>query len=518
MERFRTELDQRNPKRGGRRRWIFVPYDQLTDEVGPLGDEPPEELGIVVVECPWKAARRPYHRQKLGLVLSSLRHFALEQAERGVQVRHVVADGPYRSALAPLADEVGPLRVMRPAERELREDLAPLVASGRVEYVAHEGWLTSRGDFGAALPEPPYRMDTFYRHVRRRTGILMDDGRPRGGRFSFDGENRKPWKGEPPTPEPIVFGVDPIDREVERLIESRYSDHPGRLDLSRLPTTKADVDRLWEFARSECLPHFGPYEDAMSTRSRHLFHTQISPLLNLHRLLPGRVVDDALRLDLPLPSIEGFVRQVLGWREFVRHVHEATDGFRTTQEGNSPNHLGAATPLPPAYWGEKSGLHCLDTVVESVWEEGYSHHITRLMVLSNLASLLDVSPRELSDWFWVAYIDAYDWVVEPNVLAMGTFATGDLMTTKPYVSGSAYIDRMSDYCGPCRFHPKKTCPITSLYWDYLGRHAEALRGNPRLTLPLRSQAKRTDAQKAADRRTFEEVRETLLRGETLGPG
>ena len=156
-------------------------------------------------------------------------------------------------------------------------------------------------------------------------------------------------------------------------------------------------------------------------------------------------------------------------------------------------------------------------MVESVWDEGYSHHITRLMVLSNLASLLDVDPRELTDWFWVAYIDAYDWVVEPNVLGMGTFAAGDLMTTKPYVSGAAYIDRMSDYCGACAFHPKKTCPITPLYWAYLGRHADALEGNPRVALPLRSQAKRTPAQKEADRSTFEEVRATLQRGEALSP-
>ena len=517
MDRFRAELEKRNPKRRGKRRWLFVPYDQLSGDLGPLASEPPDELGIVLVECPWKAAQRPYHRQKLALVLSNLRHFALEQAERGVLVRHVVAKGPYHTALAPLADELGVLRAMRPAERELRQDLASLVVSGTVEYLRHEGWLTGPDDFRTALPKPPYRMDAFYRQVRRRTGILMEDGRPRGGRFSFDGENRCAWKGDPPAPEPVTFTVDAIDREVEDLIESRFSNHPGRLDLSRIPTTLADVEKLWEFAQEECLPHFGPYEDAMSTESRHLFHTQISPLVNLHRLLPARVLRDALALELPLASIEGFVRQILGWREFVRHVHEATDGFRTLNAEARPNLLGAETPLPPAYWGARSGLHCLDTVVESVWDEGYSHHITRLMVLSNLASLLDVDPRELTDWFWVAYIDAYDWVVEPNVLGMGTFAAGDLMTTKPYVSGAAYIDRMSDYCGACAFHPKKTCPITPLYWAYLGRHADALEGNPRVALPLRSQAKRTPAQKEADRSTFEEVRATLQRGEALSP-
>ena len=159
--------------------------------------------------------------------------------------------------------------------------------------------------------------------------------------------------------------------------------------------------------------------------------------------------------------------------------------------------LGCDTPLPPAYWGEQSGLACLDTVVSDVWAEGYSHHITRLMILSNLATLLDVRPRELTDWFWVAYTDAYDWVVEPNVLGMGTYALGGLMTTKPYVSGAAYINRMSDYCGLCAFNPKTDCPFASLYWAFLARHEAVLKSNPRLRMPMASLGKRERfAQKA----------------------
>jgi deoxyribodipyrimidine photolyase-related protein len=267
----------------------------------------------------------------------------------------------------------------------------------------------------------------------------------------------------------------------------------------------------------------------MSSRSSGLFHTRISALLNLHRLLPSRVVADVEGMALPLASQEGFIRQVLGWREFVRHVHVATDGFRNLPDGvapiaqadrdggATPSFLGASERLPPVFWGTSSGLACLDRIVADVWAEGYSHHITRLMVLANLATLLDVSPRELTDWFWVAYADAYDWVVEPNVLGMGTYAVGDLMTTKPYVAGAAYIARMSDYCEGCAFDPKTTCPITRLYWAFLARHAGRLRDNLRLRLPLQALRKRPAAKREDDARTFQQVRSALGAGRTLSP-
>jgi deoxyribodipyrimidine photolyase-related protein len=516
-----------------------------------LAREDPRSLGIVVVETRFKAARRPDHRQKLALVLASLRHFALEQAARGVAVRHVSGDAPYAALLAPLVRELGPLRAMVPAERELRADLARLVRRGGLELVPHEGWLTSRADFEAAFRGGrPWRMDAFYRFVRRRTGILMRGGKPAGGRFSFDVENRRPWRGAPPAPDPPRLPVDPVKEEVAALVESAFAHHPGRLDLEALPATAADAEALWTFAKERCLPHFGPFEDAMSVRSTGLFHTRVAPLLNNLRLLPARVVAESADLAVPLASREGFVRQVLGWREFVRHVHEATDGFRRLPSGArppvaarpgdggfarwsgrrwrgsaargldggaAPSHLGARSPLPPAFWGAPSGLACLDHVVRDVWSEGWSHHITRLMVLSNLATLLDVSPRELADWFWAAYIDACDWVVEPNVLGMGSFALGDLFTTKPYVCGGAYIDRMSDHCGACAFSPERDCPLTSLYWAFLARHRERLGGNPRLALPYRQLARRGDTRRREDARVFAWARDTLARGATLRP-
>lgn len=571
MEVFLRALAERQTGADGGRRWLFVPYDQLSDAMGPLAREDPQSLGIVLVENPAKAAQRPYHRQKLALLLTNLRHFALEQAQRGVRVRHVVHAGPYRDALTALLPETGPMRMMAPAERELREDVAPLVAAGDLDIIPHEGWLTPKRWFVESFPKgPPYRMDGFYRRARKETGILIDEaGGFEGGKLSFDAENRKPWRGSPAAPEPPVFPPDAITNEVLELVRTRFAHHPGELTPHALPATADDAERLWRFALASCLPHFGPYEDAMSRASSTLFHTRISPLLNLHRLLPRRVVEDVERAPIPLQSREGFIRQVLGWREFMHHVHDVTEGFRQLPTGDAkaarsrlvgaqpvvpprgaregaerrradaapssstsardlppplsrdggaaPSFLQAEMPLPPAYWGTRSGLACLDHVVEEVWRDGYTHHINRLMVLSNLATLLGIKPRELTDWFWVGFLDAYDWVVEPNVLGMGTFGLGELFVTKPYVSGAAYLERMSDYCGACAFHPKKNCPVTRMYWAFLGENEERLRANVRMAMPLRSWSKRSPAQQTEDRRVLRVVQDHLQQGRALGP-
>jgi deoxyribodipyrimidine photolyase-related protein len=414
--------------------------------------------------------------------------------------------------------------------------------------VGREGWLTTRQDLDASRRAgPPWRMDSFYRQVRRRTGILMDGGKPLGGKLSHDADNRRPWPGDPPAPEPPRFRPDEVTVEVGELVEQTFTRHPGALDLESLPATRQDAERLWSWARSECLHDFGPFEDAMSAASSGLFHTRISALLNLHRLLPAEVVRDVAGMDLPLASKEGFIRQVLGWREFVHHVHEATDGFRSlpgtvlrtagrpgdggwsrwsgaswdrqngddgSDGGAMPDHLEASSPLPVAYWGRPSGLACLDRVVAGVWRELHHPHP---MVLANIATLLGVSPRELTDWFWVAYTDAYDWVVEPNVLGMGSFATGPLMTTKPYLCGAAYIDRMSDYCAGCAFDPKRNCPISNLYWAFLDRQRGRLEPNPRMRVVMNALGVRPAARLDADRAIHRWAAETLGRGEVLRP-
>jgi len=542
MSEFLRALHALNQPRAGRR-WVYVPYDQLTDAVGPLAQQSARELGIVLLENPGKAGRRPYHKQKLALVLANGRHFALEQARRGVAVyfRSVEADG-YVGALRAARKRLGPLTMMEAAERELRRELAPLRADGTLQVLPHAGWLTTHEDFTNACGAPPWRMDAFYRAVRKKYGWLLDAGKPVGGKWSLDSENRKAWHGEPAAPTPPRFTPDAITREVIALVERRYTRHPGAVNAALLPSTREDSEELWDWAKRACLPAFGPYEDAMSVESSGLFHTRISPLLNLQRLSARRVLDEALALPIPLQCKEGFLRQLAGWREYMRHAHRASRGFRkhpaspsakTAGDGGYaswsgqpwngqggdlgalPDLLQSTEPLPPAYWGRTCGMRCLDTVVKDVWSEGYSHHITRLMVLANIAMLVGASPRELCDWFWVAYADAYDWVVEPNVLAMGSFATGPLLTTKPYVAGAAYIDRMSDYCRGCRFDPKRNCPITSMYWAFLARHRELLQNVARMDMPLRSLDRRAPAQRARDLRVLAWVQQTLREGGEL---
>ena len=549
MSVFLKMLTERQPAGQQHRKWIFVPYDQLSDQIGPLRHAQPADIGIILIENRWKAARRPYHKQKLAFILSNMRHFALEQAARGCAVKYLFIDGPYRNALEELSREIGKIMTMQPAERELWQDIAPLVENGALVIVPHEGWLTTSEQFARSQKgKVTWRMDAFYRHVRQQTGILMQGSKPVGGKYSFDAENRKPWHRQPPAPQQPAFPVDAIKQEVGALVEQNFAHHPGKLDLVHLPATKDDAEVLWIWAQRECMPHFGPYEDAMSVHSTGLFHSRISALVNMHRLLPQRILDDALQLDIPLASKEGFARQILGWREFVRHIHDSTDGFRILPNGVEveliargdagyaqwhgqktitpasrddadrwarPLFFNARNPLPPAFWGTPSGLTCLDQVVSDVWREAYSHHITRLMVLSNIATLLDVDPRALTDWFWVAYSDAFEWVVEPNVLGMGTFSAGEVMSTKPYISGAAYIKKMSDFCISCQFDPQKNCPITPLYWAFLARHRERLQNNPRMRLPLNSLSHRSVQKQAADEKTYQKVISVLMLGKKL---
>ena len=514
--------------------WVWLAYDQLN--VAFLDTlELEGRLGVVLIESSTKAQRRPYHQQKLGVLLSNQRHFAVELEAAGYPVAYVISSGSYSEILQSVVNLLGNLHCITAAERELRQELAHLIGDGHLIEHDHTGWLTPRAWFLNSVGDtPPFRMDAFYRTVRKETGWMMEDGKPVGGKYSFDAENRFPWKGDPPVPLEPEYQKDAIDDEVEALVQTHYGHHPGNVDLSTQPTSAQDVEEALVFAM-ECLPNFGTYEDAMSEKSRGLFHSRLATLVNLHRLMPRRLVHSAMETQAPINSVEGFVRQMI-WREYVRHIHEVTDGFRTLDverlpatrgaqwegfasedEEVHPNHLGQQNPLPMAYWGQTSGLRCLDASVASVMESGWTHHIPRLMVLGNVANLLDVDPRQLTDWFHAAFIDAYDWVVEPNVFGMGTFALGSAMMTKPYVAGSAYINRMSDHCKSCQFHHKKTCPMTRLYWAYLKRHAPSFAGNHRMAIAMKNVERRADEEKERDVATFEHVRKTLLAGEEVRP-
>ncbi len=544
MLAFAEQVNAAHPTAGdiANRRWIYVPYDRYTDRVGPLTEQPPSDTGIVIVESTAKGFRRPYHKKKLIVLISNMRHFALEQRDRGVSVLYHFSPLSHGQALLNLQQEqhLQPLTCMTPAERELRLDLSTAQQSGlALNLVQDDTWVSTPKDFldtyGSFKPGKAYVMDRFYRRMRQQTGILMQNARPIGGQFSFDADNRNPYKGEVPVPTLPAYPPDAITQEVIALVESTYAHHFGSANNFDLPCTQADCDLMWRFFLDHFLEHFGRFEDAMRDDHAQLFHSQTSVLLNLGRLLASDLIRDvadrAEKGTAPLASCEGFIRQLLGWREFMRHLHEQTDGYRrldghVAQEGHprpqekspdqtktaaqayqstasgdpyagaTPSALHASLPLPAVYWGVPSGLHCMDTVVAQVIEEGWSHHITRLMVLSNLATLCGFSPRELTDWFWFAYVDAYDWVVEPNVLGMATYADGGLTATKPYVSGAAYINRMSNFCGHCQYNPKKSigpdsCPFTALYWTFLERNQSILENNFRLQMPYNALRKKS---------------------------
>jgi deoxyribodipyrimidine photolyase-related protein len=484
----------------------------------------------------------------------------LEQMDRGRSVLYLNAPESYGEQLlaAQQRFDLGTILYTRPAERELRKDLEHGVALGlQLEERPDTAWLSTSDDWQQVFGNGPSRgrqflMERFYRHMRQTTGILMEDGRFAGGKLSFDEQNREPYRGQVTPPPRPTFPPDDITLEIVEMIQRVNPVAFGSAEGFDLPVTDADANVAWRFALERLLPFFGPWEDAMSTQEPMLFHSALSALMNVSRLLPREVIADVEAAyqqgRIPLASAEGFIRQILGWREFMRHIHDATDGFRTlpqypdpvanrdahaysativqtidpawTDRPATPSALNAHLPLPAVYWGDRSGMFCMDNVVAQVRQQGWSHHITRLMVLSNLAVLCGFSPRELTDWFWVAYIDAYDWVVEPNVLGMATFADGGLTATKPYVSGAAYINRMSDYCGKCALDPKKStgpgsCPFTALYWSFLERHADLLQTNQRLRMPYVTLRKKSAAERQALRERAEAAVAQLGRGEII---
>ena len=543
------------------RRWIFVPYDRLNERTGPLADEP--DAGLLFIESHAKGRARPYHHKKVLLLLSNMRHFALEQIERGRQVLYLNGPDEYGEQILQAQQRfgLGPLLITRPAERELRKSIERAQTMGLlIEERPDTAWLSTAADWHHVFGEPgskggrgrQYLMERFYRHMRQSTGVLMEDGRFAGGKLSYDDQNREPYRGQVTPPPRPGFEPDSLTLELIEMIERVNPESFGFVDGFDLPVTAAQAQMAWQFALNKLLPFFGPWEDAMNTDEPMLFHSAVSALINLGRLLPRDVVRDVEQAyhegKVPLASAEGFIRQILGWREFMRHIHDATDGYRTVPQSPDPpanrnanayshllvkeiapaapdrpampSALDAHLPLPPVYWGEKSGMFCMDTVIAQVQRQGWSHHITRLMVLSNLATLCGFSPRELTDWFWVAYIDAYDWVVEPNVLGMATFADGGLTATKPYVSGAAYIHRMSDFCGRCALDPRKSlgpgsCPFTALYWSFLERHEALLGDNQRMRMPYNTLRKKSAEEREALRERAQSAIEQLQRGDIV---
>ncbi|WP_435332769.1 cryptochrome/photolyase family protein [Haloarchaeobius sp. TZWWS8] len=498
---------------------IWVLGDQLTTAVGPLTAASPDEDRVLMIEAHGFARRLPYHAQKLVLVFSAMRHFRDEIRAAGYAVDYhqteTFADGIRDHLEAHPGDE---LILMEPSGHGAGDRLTSIVedAGGRLDLVENELFLCPSEAFDEwAGGRDRFRHEEFYRWMRRETCYLVDDdGEPDGGEWNYDDENRASPDDDVTFPDPPRFEPDETTRDVRDWVADEFETW-GDPERFAWPVTREEaLAALEEFVENR-LPAFGPYQDAMVQRSWSLNHALLAPAMNIGLLHPREVIEASLQAyedgDAPLPSVEGFVRQVVGWREFVRHAYR-----RAMPELARANQLDHDEALPDAYYTGDTEMHCLSSAVGHVWDHAYSHHIERLMVLSNFATLYGASPQELNRWFHFAYADAYHWVTTPNVVGMGSFAS-DVLSTKPYVSSANYVNKMSDYCGDCAYDPKQTtgegaCPFNSLYWEFLDSHEDRLRSNHRMGLLYANLDRKSDEELDAIRDRALEVREMGVDG------
>jgi deoxyribodipyrimidine photolyase-related protein len=463
--------------------WLFG------DQLGRHFHATPAHQGreVLLIESSAALARGPYHRQKLHLVLSAMRHLA---AEPGVTM---IRAETYRAGLARFGR---PVVVHTPGSHAAARLVGELSAEGLVESVLPTpGFILPREAFTEwADGRGRLLMEDFYRDQRRRFAILLeDDGTPAGGTWNLDRENRErpPRTATLGVPAPYRPREDDIDRDVRRALDRLERDgriHPVGNDGPRIfPVTHAEAQRALRRFLTTRLATFGPHEDAMLARDWAMSHALLSVPLNLGLLDPLEVVRQAARCDAPLRSVEGFIRQILGWREWIWHLYwYLGPGYLDR------NALHADADLPDWWWRLDASAvtaRCLHEVLGGVRDRGYAHHIQRLMILGNHALQRGYSPRALTEWFATAFVDGFPWVMPANVVGMSQYADGGIVATKPYASGGAYINAMSDYCGDCRYDPATrvgpdACPFTAGYWNWLDRNASRLGGNRRMSRPL----------------------------------
>jgi deoxyribodipyrimidine photolyase-related protein len=474
--------------------------DQLSASIATLSDIDRQSDRVLMVEVSEEATYVRHHQQKLALVLSAMRHFAAELQNDGIEVDYVRMDGEANTgsfsgeverALQSHAHDR--LVVTEPGEWRLRE----IMQGWRqdlgipVEIRDDDRFLCSIAEFAQwAEGRKSLRMEYFYRTMRRKTGWLMDGDKPTGGEWNYDRHNRKSLPRDMTFPERLRFEADQITQEVMQLVKTRFGNHFGDLDSFAWATTRADAQRALTHFITQCLPDFGDYQDAMKSGEDFLFHALVSPYLNIGLLDPREVCEAALVAyedeKAPLAAVEGFVRQVIGWREYIRGFYWLRmPGYERS------NYLEAKRPLPDFFWTAKTDMNCLHQVIETTRRQAYAHHIQRLMITGNFALLAGLAPAEVEAWYLLVYADAFEWVELPNTHGMALFADGGLLASKPYAASGAYINRMSDYCQGCRFSPGKklgagACPFNYLYWYFLLSKEKQLRSNPRMGLAYRN--------------------------------
>ncbi|MEM6315143.1 MAG: cryptochrome/photolyase family protein [Planctomycetota bacterium] len=476
--------------------WIFE--DQLSPKLNALTEHP--DAHVLLIESKKTFSMFPYHKARLGFLISAMRHFAadLEAAGRDVH-HHPLKSRGYRDSIAALRHHIKQTKstefiVVRPSEWHTQAwlDTLPDLLGITIRYLPNRLFLVDRERFAKwAKPKKKLIMEFHYRQMRKDYELLMDGDKPAGGDWNFDKQNRKPAKGvDLEFRPPKSFKPDAITKAALADVEKHFGDHPGSLEHFAWPVSAKDAKAAWRDFLKHRLPLFGDYEDALLDDERILFHALTSPLLNAALLDPLEMCADVEKAyrkgDVPINAAEGFIRQIVGWREFVYGIY-----WTYMPEYRTRNQRDVDAPLPPFFWDGDTDMHCLHRTITDAIDHAYGHHIQRLMVLSNFATLAGLSPQAVNDWFLSMFIDSHDWVMAPNVIGMGMNSDHDTIATKPYVSSANYIDKMSDYCGNCRYSPKKrtgddACPFNFMYWTFLEDHREKLGKNPRMNMVLKN--------------------------------
>ena len=471
-------------------RLVLVLGDQLTETLSALAQADKARDTVVMAEVADEAAYVRHHPKKIALIFAAMRKFAHALEQDGWKVVYTQLDdtdnaGSIVGELLRRAAQTGASEVLatEPGEWRLIDKLkyAPL----KVHLLPDDRFLATHAEFEAwAEGRKALRMEYFYREMRRKTGLLMEGDQPAGGKWNFDHDNRKAAPEDVTVDGPLRFDPDATTREVLELVQARFGDNFGALEPFWFATTRAEALQALDHFIANALPRFGDYQDAMLNESEFLYHAILSPYLNIGLLNVTEICEAAANAyaagHAPINAAEGFIRQIIGWREYVRGIY-----FLEGPDYTARNILGHDRDLPWFYWGGETRMNCVAKAVGQTRTQAYAHHIQRLMVTGNFALLAGIDPAQVHEWYLAVYADAFEWVEAPNTIGMSQFADGGVIASKPYVSSGAYINRMSDHCKSCHYSVSaKTgdtaCPFNLLYWHFLDRHRDRFSNNPRM--------------------------------------
>ena len=474
--------------------------DQLSHRIATLHHADKQHDVILMAEVISEATYVKHHKKKIAFIFSAMRHFAAELEHKGYTVDYLRLDDrrktdSLKQVVKRASNHYSPARVVvtEPGEWRLLTDMRDWASCcGRpVDILTDDRFFCDRQQFNDwADKQKRLRMEYFYRDMRRRSGYLMDGDQPAGGRWNYDADNRESLQDANSLPAVKRCRPDAVTEEVLQLVESRFPNHFGELRPFWFGVTRSQALAALRHFIDKALPLFGDYQDAMLQDERFIYHSVLSLYINCGLLEPAEVCDrveaEYRAGNVPLNCAEGFIRQILGWREYVRGIY-----FREMPDYTERNYFNAKRDLPALYWTAETDMNCMQQVISQTRDEAYAHHIQRLMITGNFALLAGIQPKQIHEWYLIVYADAYEWVEMPNTLGMSQFADGGLLGSKPYAAGGNYINKMSNYCQHCRYKVKAkngpdACPFNYLYWDFLIRNRDQLHDNPRLAFPYKS--------------------------------